>query len=151
MSSLSAAAFLAVRDWSKMGATIRVRLTAEETGGSYSVIEMTVPARFPVAPLHYHDSFAERFVVLEGDLEVELDGMKHRLRSGMSAAAERRVKHSIRNAGDGPARFLIVATPGGHENFFYELIDCMNREPQWPPADRARMLEFGERHDSHYV
>jgi quercetin dioxygenase-like cupin family protein len=134
-----------------MCATIRVRLTAEETGGSYSVIEMTVPAQFPVAPLHYHDGFAERFVVLDGELEVELDGAKHRLRSGMCEVAEPRVRHSIRNAGDGPGHFLIVATPGGHEKFFYELIDWMNREPQWPPADRKRMLEFGERHDSHYL
>jgi quercetin dioxygenase-like cupin family protein len=134
-----------------MGATIQVRLTAEETGGSYSVIEMTVPGHFPVAPLHYHESFAERFVVLEGELEVELDGVKHRLRSGTSEVAEPRVRHSIRNVGEQPAHFLIVATPGGHEKFFYELIDWMNREPQWPPADRNRMLEFGERHDSHYV
>ena len=134
-----------------MGATIRVRLTAEETDGAYSVIEMTVPSHFPVAPRHYHESFAEHFVVLEGELEVELEGVKHQLRSGMSEVAERRVRHSIRNAGDGPARFLIVAAPGGHEKFFYELIDWMNREPQWPPSDRQRMLEFGERHDSHYV
>ena len=134
-----------------MGATIRVRLTAEETDGAYSLIEMTVPAHFPVAPAHYHDTFAERFVVLEGELEVERDGVKHRLVSAQSEVAERRVRHSIRNAADTPAHFLIAATPGGHEKFFYELIDWMNREPQWPPTDRKRMLEFGERHDSHYV
>jgi len=134
-----------------MGATIRIRLTAEETGGAYSVIEMIVPAHFPVAPLHYHEGFAERFVVLDGELEVELDGVKHKLGVNASAVAERRIQHSIRNAGAAPAHFLIVATPGGHEKFFYELIDWMNREPQWPPEDRKRMLEFGERHDSHYV
>jgi quercetin dioxygenase-like cupin family protein len=133
-----------------MGATIRVRLTSEETAGSYSIIEMIVPPHFPVAPPHYHTSFSERFVVLDGELEVQLDGVRHLLRSGESSIAGRNVWHALQNSADNPAHFLIVATPGGHEKFFYELINWMNREPQWPPADRTRLLEFGRRHDSHY-
>ncbi len=134
-----------------LGATLRIRLTTEATGGAYSLIEMTVPARFPIAPPHHHTQFTERFVVIDGEIEAELNGVSQRLRAGDSAVATPGIRHSLRNASDNPASLLLIASPGGHEHFFHELIDWMNREPQWPPADRSQLIAFGLRHDTYYA
>ena len=46
---------------------------------------------------------------------------------------------------------LIIASPGGHEKFFQELMAWMKVEPVWPPANRNKLVEFGAAHDSYYV
>jgi quercetin dioxygenase-like cupin family protein len=140
-----------VREWSKMGASIRIRLTSEETGTSYSLIEMSVPSHFPIAPTHHHTNFVERFIVLDGEIDIELNGVAQRLRSGESAQAEPGTRHSLRNASERPAHLLLLVMPGGHERFFYELMEWMDREPKWPPPDRERLVEFGLRHDTYYA
>src|SRR5690348_9975926 len=49
-----------------MGAVIDLRVRAEDSGAAYSLIEMTVPPRFPGAPKHFHKQMTERFIALEG-------------------------------------------------------------------------------------
>lgn len=130
---------------------VYLRVISPETNGCYCAIELSVPARFPGAPLHFHRHMTERFVVLEGSLEIAISGETRVLRAGESAVAFPGETHSFRNGNDDRTRFLLIASPGGHERFFAELMEWMEREPVWPPIDRQALSEFGRRHDTEYV
>jgi quercetin dioxygenase-like cupin family protein len=50
-------------------------------------------------------------VVLEGRLELRIDGSVYRLSEGDSFHFESTLPHGFRNPGDGPARILWITTP----------------------------------------
>jgi mannose-6-phosphate isomerase-like protein (cupin superfamily) len=52
--------------------------TSEETGGARTLAELEVAPGGKVTP-HYHLTYSERFKVLEGQLTVEIDGVRHEL------------------------------------------------------------------------
>lgn len=139
------------RSFTSLGVTVSIRATAEETGGAYSLIETHAPPGFPGAPMHYHAHMTESFYVLEGELAVTVDGASRTVRPGEVAFVAAGARHAFRNASEGYVRFLTIATPGGHDKFFFELAEWMEREPEWPPKDRAKLVEFGLRHDTFYV
>lgn len=139
------------RHFRSLGAAIDIRVTNAESDGAYSLIEMTLPPRFPGAPPHYHQHMSERFTVLAGSLEFQLDDERLTLRAGDSVMANAGVVHAFRNVELEEARLLILATPGGHEQFFRELVAWMEVEPLWPPADANHLIAFGRRHDTYYV
>jgi quercetin dioxygenase-like cupin family protein len=60
-----------------------------------------------VLPLHHHAP-AEIYHVLEGEGEVELDGMRHALRPGMSQFIPPSARHRTTNLGEVPLRFLFM-------------------------------------------
>ena len=93
----------------------------------------------------------ERFIVLEGELEVFTGGEWKTLQAGDSEVAKPKAVHGFRNSSDANTRILLLATPGGHELFFAELMEWMEREPVWPPTDLGALVEFGKRHDTQYV
>lgn len=132
-----------------MGATIDIRATMAETEGNLSLIELSVPPLFPGAPRHYHERMPESFFILEGQIEV-LKGEKwSTCRTGEFVHIAPGTIHAYRNASEHPARFLVIAPD--HDRFFVELIEWMQREPVWPPEDRAELVDFGRRHDTMYV
>lgn len=92
------------------------RATAPDTGGLYSVWEMWVtPDSAP--PPHVHDREDEAFLVLEGSLEVTVGGVTTAVGPGGFAFAPRGVMHSFVITSD-VARLVLIATPGGAEQFF---------------------------------
>ena len=141
----------ASRSFYRMDTEVHLRLTSTETEGRYCAIELSLPAHFAGAPMHYHSEMTERFVVLEGSIEVAIGGQRLTLQAGESAVALPGDAHSFRNASSERARLLLLATPAGHERFFVELMEWMEREPTWPPANREALVEFGKRHDTEYI
>lgn len=131
-----------------LGARINILASSEETG-SYAVIEFTVPAGFPGAPLHHHEKMVESFYIVEGSLDLLVDGEVRTTAAGEFALIPTGVVHGYRNSSAAPARFLVTAQR--HDRFFYELIEWMEREPVWPPKDRAELARFGLRHDTVYA
>ena len=89
--------------------------TSEETGGECTLIEVEV------APgggnlLHYHKTYDEHFEVLEGALEVQVDGESQTLRPGQKALAKKNTLHRFRNTTEERTRFLVTLQPG-HSGF----------------------------------
>ena len=66
---------------------------------------------FTGPPLHHHD-FDETFYVVEGELTFQLHDELLGVKSGQLAFAPRGAPHTFTNLGPGPARYLIVCTPG---------------------------------------
>lgn len=60
---------------------------------------------------HTHDR-EEVLVLLEGTLEVTIDGTPHTLTGGDTVIIPARAEHQHRNAGDEPAEWLLVAPAG---------------------------------------
>jgi len=105
-----------------LGVTHTYKATAAETGGSFSLWEaLFLPGKG--APPHTHTREDEAFYVLSGELVVELEsGSARRIEPGGFFFGARGRRHAVRNAGDKPARVLILSAPScGLDQMFGEL------------------------------
>jgi quercetin dioxygenase-like cupin family protein len=81
---------------------------------------------------HLHRAHVDSFYVLEGELEVTLDGDTRQLRPGELATVPPKTVHAFRNASGGRVRFLNLHTPGMR---FDEYIRRMDAGERPTPAD----------------
>jgi mannose-6-phosphate isomerase-like protein (cupin superfamily) len=103
-----------------LGTENLLRLTGAETGGKYTVVEITCPPGAGI-PLHVHVREDEVFHVLEGVFEFTIDGNSEMLTAGDTLRASVSVPHSFCNKTNVPARLLAIATPAGIEAMWQEL------------------------------
>jgi len=94
--------------------------TVDNTGGALAVVDTVVPAGNG-PPEHMHDDADESFYVLEGQFDVHADGKSFTIRPGDYAFVPRGTKHIWKNSGTETARMIRIYTPGGHEQFFFEI------------------------------
>ena len=106
---------------SVLGNQVEIRLTSLDTGGAAFVFENRIPVGDGVPP-HVHEREDEIVQILEGELEVFLDGKTLRASAGAIVNFPRLVAHGFRNVSAAPVRTLFIATPGENfEKFFREL------------------------------
>src|SRR5260370_329654 len=110
------------------------RITSGQTDGAYCVCEMTTMPGEGVS-LHVHDRDEEFYYILEGAYQMEAGDERFTAEAGAIVVIPRDVPHQFRNAGNVPARALMIFRPGG----FYELL-CDMRE-----AAAARPLDAKQR------
>jgi len=114
-----------------MGEHGRFLLRGEDTAGAFSFFEVTTsPDGGP--PLHLHDDHDEALFVIEGEYEMQLGDTKLPGRPGTLAYSPRGTAHKFRNVLDVPSRLLVIASPGGHEQFFEELSAVIAAGPPSP-------------------
>lgn len=95
-----------------LGATHIYKATGAETGNSFSLWEAVFPPG-KGAPPHTHTREDEAFYVLSGELVVEFEGepAPQRVAPGGFSSAHAGRRHAVRDAGDKPARVLILSAP----------------------------------------
>lgn len=103
-----------------LGDWVTVKISSDQTGGDYSLVEVWSPPGGGPPP-HIHHREHEMFHVLEGELTVTVGGVRTRLVPGKSAHAPKGVPHAFQNTGTSFARFLIAAIPGGLDRFLHEI------------------------------
>ncbi len=103
-----------------MGMLVTFKAVSEETGGEYSLYELTVPPQLG-APPHIHHREDETFCVLEGEYEFLVGERTIRAGAGSVVYGPRNVPHTFKNVGTTPARMLAFVTPAGLEEFFAEV------------------------------
>jgi mannose-6-phosphate isomerase-like protein (cupin superfamily) len=138
-----------------LGMLVTFKALSEETGGEYSLYELTVPPQLGALP-HIHHAQTEAFYVLEGEVEF-LKG-EHTLRAGVGEFVfiPRGVVHGFKNLGQEPARFLGIDTPGGlAEKLLTNLGEPAKAEtlpppPEGPP-DVERIAEIVSKYDTKMV
>ncbi len=91
--------------------------------------EFFFDGRFEGPEIHHHDSQVDSFYVLEGELEMTVEGAVHPAGPGTLAAVPRGVRHSFRHRG-GRSRVLNVHTPDGG---FGEFLRRISNDPGPPP------------------
>lgn len=109
----------------------RFLLRKEDTGGLYSFYQITTqPGSGP--PLHVHETADEAFFVNKGRYEFEVGGVTEIIEAGSVIYGPRGVPHRFRNLSDEPSQLLVIATPGGVENFFVGLAALVaSGRPDW--------------------
>ena len=104
------------------GLTIAVHVSAETSGGAFSVLE-EVPPLFDT-PAHIHANEDEYFHILEGEHVITVGERDHVLGPGEGLFAPRGVPHAQRRVEEGVGRLLLIVAPGGLEGFFRRLSDA---------------------------
>lgn len=89
--------------------------TSRESGGARTVMDFEVGASGGV-PAHQHATHLERIEVLDGTIEVIVDGVTRRYGPGEAAVIEPGTVHAWRNPSDAKLRFRGTMTPG-HPGF----------------------------------
>ena len=108
---------MAVSRWF-FGMLATIRATASDTGGQYTLLEVTAPPHHGT-PLHVHHTEDEGFYVLEGSVAITVGDEVVELGPGQHALGPRGIPHRFDVGPDG-ARMIWVLTPGGFDEFLVE-------------------------------
>ena len=96
------------------------KVTYVETIGDYSLLEVSITPGVPGPPPHYHVDAPELFHLIDGQMDVMVDGTWHSLKKGESIMVPTKTVHSFRNTWDQESRFITTWSPRGFEGFFLE-------------------------------
>lgn len=101
-----------------LGEFVTHKVPSRQTGGAYSLFEVTTQPRGGLPP-HVHHREDESFYVLGGEFEF-LDGEEtQRVGVGSLLYVPKGTLHAHKNVGESVGRMLITQTPGGlYEQFF---------------------------------
>ncbi len=104
-----------------LGDLYELKAVSEETGGAYALFETTITPGLPGPPPHIHHREDEAFYVLEGEVELNVEGNVSTAGPGTFVNVPKGTLHTFKNAGTTPARFLGMVSPAGFEGFFEEV------------------------------
>ena len=126
---------------------IRFLLSGDDTRGSVSVFEMTVPAgQRLAAPAHKNDAYEEALYGIAGVLTWTIDGKPIELGPGQALCIPRGAVHRFDNFGTEDAKQLSIVTPAiMGPAYFREASEVVNAAAGGPP-DAATMVEVFRRH-----
>jgi quercetin dioxygenase-like cupin family protein len=119
-----------------LDALLIVKANAEQTGGAFTLIDNVGPPGD--SPFHVHQNEDEAFYVLEGEITVYVGDEKIKADPGTWVYGPREIPHGFRIGGTSPARFLLLYTPAGFEQYFVEVGEPA-RELTLPPAEPPNM------------
>lgn len=98
---------------------VTVLKTAEETNGDHILVEVEL-AVGGGTPKHFHTSFNETFIPIQGVLGVDIGKKTFRLQEGNTAMAMKNEVHRFYNPGKAPISFQVKIHPA--ENRFLEAL-----------------------------
>lgn len=98
-----------------------VKVNSHDTGGAFSLLEVTLAREIP---RHVHHRADEFIYVLEGELTIEFDGEPYTATSGMCVLLPHGVPHALGPGAGRPPRVLQISSPGGWESYIEDLIEA---------------------------
>ncbi|MEV0847251.1 quercetin 2,3-dioxygenase [Streptomyces sp. NPDC049954] len=101
-----------------MGALLNFKATGEDTDGQFWLAEQLSPPGYS-SPLHRHTREDELFIVLDGQMSVQVGDDTHKAVGGSLVFAPRGLPHQF-HVESPETRFLILSTPAGFEKWFQE-------------------------------
>lgn len=126
---------------------IRFLLTGDDTNGSVSVFEVTVPAgQRLAAPAHKNDAYEETLYGIVGTLTWTIDGKAIAVGPGQAVCIPRGAVHRFDNFGTEDAKQLSIVTPAiMGPGYFREASVLVNAATGGPP-DTTKMVEIFRKH-----
>jgi mannose-6-phosphate isomerase-like protein (cupin superfamily) len=129
--------------FSARGSVMHFKALAELDDGDLSLMERTLPPGGRRPPAHRHTNCSEAYFVLDGLVSVTVEGQDLQVGPEGFVLVPRGTAHTFGNAGDGPARLLVIHAPA-MDAYFAALHELWNRdEPPSPEEERALMDQFG--------
>lgn len=117
---------------------VTIKAAAAESGGTYSLFETETPSAGGCPP-HTQRYENETFYVLEGRYAFLVDEEQIELGPGGYVFVPRGTMHAFTNVGSSTARMLVLVTPGGIQEQFFDEVGDHADHPQWEP-DMAKVL-----------
>ena len=102
-----------------LGEYLLVRSNAD-TDGAFVEMEWVLPPGAFAPPPHRHPTQVEEYEILEGRLEIAIDGQWREFGPGESAAVPVNADHTFRVIGEQPVRVHNFHRPGSHFDEFIE-------------------------------
>jgi quercetin dioxygenase-like cupin family protein len=116
----------------------------EDSDGSVTVFECSVPAASKAAIPHSNDAFEETIYGLEGICTWTIDGQTHEIGPGDSVCIRRGQVHGFENRTRGDVKMLAISTPGVFgPAYFRELAEILATAG---PPDAVAVGELMRRH-----
>lgn len=126
---------------------LTLKVTGQESGGQFLVLEGRVPPGGGPPVLHRHTP-AETFYILEGEFSFSMVDSDRRLQVQLAqvgdvVAIPPMLWHSYKNIGTVPGKFIAVLSPAGMEAFFREIGQPVSAplnppRPAGPPSEAQR-------------
>jgi mannose-6-phosphate isomerase-like protein (cupin superfamily) len=123
------------------GSSMVFKALGETTDGVFSFMERELPVSNRRPQPHRHEG-PEGFYVLEGSIEFLVGGESRVGGPGFWALAPRGVAHTFGNAGELPARLLIIHAPAA-DAYFADLEALWKGATPTPEAERSLMKRHG--------
>lgn len=130
----------------KLGPTARLRIVRSDA--EELEVEATYAAGSQAPPNHFHPAQDEEFEILEGSMQVRIDGAPERtLREGETLDVPRGTPHTMWNGGDVPARTRWITRPAGRTEGWFRTLDSFQRraerdEPVEPEEYTTAFAEY---------
>ena len=99
-------------------------------------------------PAHVHPDQDELIYVIEGDVELEIDGRGHRARAGDIARLPRGVPHAYLSVGEAPSRMIFAVTPAGKLKELFDALHDLEDLDEVYARSTAQIVEFLQAADS---
>ncbi len=134
------------------GSTYEVTAAAADTGGDFVGMEFTLPPGSVAPPPHVHPTPAESFEVIEGALDLVVDGKWRTLTVGESASVPPGALHTFKNRSGETVRVGNVHRPAvrfeDYIEHIYRLMKARGikrvKDPRVPFYLSMLMLEYPE-------
>ena len=127
-----------------LGVPTALRSSAGTTNGAFGLLEhWEMPPGF-ASPYHTHRREDEAFYVLDGEVSFVCAGEWMKAGPGAFVFGPRGIPHGFRVAGAGPARMLLLCSPGGFERFVLEQTAPLDQPPS--PPDMAKLIALAAKY-----
>lgn len=134
------------KSFKMMGIELNIKVSKDESANKISSIEQTVAPGAGSPPHILHD--ADKMIyVIEGKFLLRNGNQNIEGEAGTMVYIPKGVIHNFKNVGAVPGKILVTLTPGGHEDFLYDLSNrLVNEKPTL-----QLMQEVGARHNVEMV
>lgn len=134
-----------------LGGLYEVLMSSEDTGGRFTLMQFTIPARAPVgAPPHIHHDADETVHVLEGSGRFHIGDETVDVAAGGVLHFPMGTLEWFENPGDSPLKLVVTYAPGGTDKFFAEVGEPAPTRtlppPMEGPPDMARLVKVGNKY-----
>ena len=126
-----------------LGIDVTLKLSSTDTGGNLYIFETVTPPGARVPP-HVHQHEDEIIQIIDGELEIFLDGKTQTATPGAIVNFPRFIPHGFANTGNRPVRALFTVVPGENFEKFFEELSAL---PVDRPPDMAKVTEIFNRYD----
>jgi quercetin dioxygenase-like cupin family protein len=125
-----------------IGQEILVRVGCADTAGELFVFDATSAPGSGVPP-HIHLREDEMLQVLEGEMEVFLDGKTFVAKAGSVCFFPRNIPHGFKNMTNRPVQTRFVVSPGRNFEAFFNEFSAL---PAQQPPDMRKVTEIFDRY-----
>ncbi|MGF1523707.1 MAG: cupin domain-containing protein [Leptolyngbyaceae cyanobacterium] len=116
------------------------KVTGEDTNGHFGIFEFTLNPETPAFNPHIHKQMVEIFYVLEGEVELFIDGETVVAPSGTCATVPQNTPHAFANPGSGYAKMLIMFCPEISRRQYFEGLSELTKEGRQPSREEIQEL-----------